>query len=313
MTAEHIGADNTGLHAPEALETTAPSKAAPESRDEGTGQLILGGTPIGNLQDASERLRAALASADIIAVEDTRKLRTLAAGLGVHTSGRVIVNHDHNEEARSAQLVEAVAAGQQVLLLSDAGMPTISDPGYIAASAVAQANLPVTVIPGPSAALTALALSGLPTGRFTFEGFLARKGSDRSRRLRSLAHEERTMIFYESPHRTAATLADFADVFGAERRAVVCRELTKLHEEVIRGSLEELVSWAEETQIRGEIVLVVEGAPEPEAPEAEDVLAAVLSRVDAGERLKSACAAVAAESGVSKRDLYEAALAARNS
>ncbi|MBS4946646.1 MAG: 16S rRNA (cytidine(1402)-2'-O)-methyltransferase, partial [Rothia mucilaginosa] len=226
--------------------------------------------------------------------------------------GRVIVNHDHNEEGRSATIVQAVQDGQRVLLLSDAGMPTISDPGYVAAAAVAEADLPVTVVPGPSAALTALALSGLPTGRFTFEGFLARKGSERSRRLASLAGEERTMIFYESPHRTAATLADFVQTFGADRRGTVSRELTKLHEEVRRGTLAELAEWAESERIRGEIVIIVEGAQAPETPEAQDVVQLVLDRVAAGERLKAACAAVAAETGTSKRELYEAALAARS-
>lgn len=302
-------------------EITAPSETveAPEvdtadtavTAEEG-GVLILGGTPIGNLADASDRLRSALATADLIAVEDTRKLRTLASGLGVRTRGRVIVNHDHNEEERSVTIVQAVQDGQRVLLLSDAGMPTISDPGYVAAAAVAEADLPVTVVPGPSAALTALALSGLPTGRFTFEGFLARKGSERSRRLASLAGEERTMIFYESPHRTAATLADFVQTFGADRRGTVSRELTKLHEEVRRGTLAELAKWAESERIRGEIVIIVEGAQAPETPEAQDVVQLVLDRVAAGERLKAACAAVAAETGTSKRDLYEAALAARS-
>ncbi len=276
------------------------------------GVLILGGTPIGNLADASDRLRTELATADLIAVEDTRKLRTLASGLGVRTRGRVIVNHDHNEEERSETIVQAVQDGKRVLLLSDAGMPTISDPGYVAAAAVAEADLPVTVVPGPSAALTALALSGLPTGRFTFEGFLARKGSERTRRLASLAGEERTMIFYESPHRTAATLADFVQTFGAERRGTVSRELTKLHEEVRRATLAELAEWAESERIRGEIVIIVEGAQTPETPEAQDVVQLVLDRVAGGERLKSACAAVAAETGTSKRDLYEAALAARS-
>ena len=275
------------------------------------GVLILGGTPIGNLADASDRLRSALATADLIAVEDTRKLRTLASGLGVRTRGRIIVNHDHNEAERSETIVQAVQDGQRVLLLSDAGMPTISDPGYVAAAAVAEADLPVTVVPGP-AALTALALSGLPTGRFTFEGFLARKGSERSRRLASLAGEERTMIFYESPHRTAATLADFVQIFGADRRGTVSRELTKLHEEVRRGTLAELAEWAESERVRGEIVIIVEGAQAPETPEAQDVVQLVLDRVAGGERLKSACAAVAAETGISKRDLYEAALAARS-
>lgn len=289
----------------------APNSDVPVTSEEG-GVLILGGTPIGNLADASDRLRSALATADLIAVEDTRKLRTLASGLGVRTRGRVIVNHDHNEEGRSATIVQAVQDGQRVLLLSDAGMPTISDPGYVAAAAVAEADLPVTVVPGPSAALTALALSGLPTGRFTFEGFLARKGSERSRRLASLAGEERTMIFYESPHRTAATLADFVQTFGADRRGTVSRELTKLHEEVRRGALAELAEWAESERIRGEIVIIVEGAQAPETPEAQDVVQLVLDRVAAGERLKAACAAVAAETGTSKRELYEAALAARS-
>ena len=289
----------------------APNSDVPVTSEEG-GVLILGGTPIGNLADASDRLRSALATADLIAVEDTRKLRTLASGLGVRTRGRVIVNHDHNEEERSVTIVQAVQDGPRVLLLSDAGMPTISDPGYVAAAAVAEADLPVTVVPGPSAALTALALSGLPTGRFTFEGFLARKGSERSRRLASLAGEERTMIFYESPHRTAATLADFVQTFGADRRGTVSRELTKLHEEVRRGTLAELAEWAESERIRGEIVIIVEGAQAPETPEAQDVVQLVLDRVAAGERLKAACAAVAAETGTSKRELYEAALAARS-
>lgn len=289
----------------------APNSDVPVTSEE-SGVLILGGTPIGNLADASDRLRSALATADLIAVEDTRKLRTLASGLGVRTRGRVIVNHDHNEEERSVTIVQAVQDGQRVLLLSDAGMPTISDPGYVAAAAVAAADLPVTVVPGPSAALTALALSGLPTGRFTFEGFLARKGSERSRRLASLAGEERTMIFYESPHRTAATLADFVQTFGADRRGTVSRELTKLHEEVRRGTLAELSEWAEAERIRGEIVIIVEGAQAPETPEAQDVVQLVLDRVAAGERLKAACAAVAAETGTSKRELYEAALAARS-
>lgn len=289
----------------------APNSDVPVTSEEG-GVLILGGTPIGNLADASDRLRSALATADLIAVEDTRKLRTLASGLGVRTRGRVIVNHDHNEEERSVTIVQAVQDGQRVLLLSDAGMPTISDPGYVAAAAVAAADLSVTVVPGPSAALTALALSGLPTGRFTFEGFLARKGSERSRRLASLAGEERTMVFYESPHRTAATLADFVQTFGADRRGTVSRELTKLHEEVRRGTLAELAEWAESERIRGEIVIIVEGAQAPETPEAQDVVQLVLDRVAAGERLKAACAAVAAETGTSKRELYEAALAARS-
>lgn len=292
--------------------SAAETGALPKVGSAAGGVLVLGGTPIGNLADASDRLRTELATADLIAVEDTRKLRTLASGLGVRTRGRVIVNHDHNETERSATIVQAVQDGQRVLLLSDAGMPTISDPGYVAAAAVAEAELPVTVVPGPSAALTALALSGLPTGRFTFEGFLARKGSERTRRLASLAGEERTMIFYESPHRTATTLADFVSTFGPERRGTVSRELTKLHEEVRRGTLAELNAWAAAERIRGEIVIIVEGAPAPQTPEAEDLTQLVLDRVAAGERLKAACAAVAAETGASKRELYEAVLATRS-
>ena len=292
--------------------SAAETGALPKVGSAAGGVLVLGGTHIGNLADASDRLRTELATADLIAVEDTRKLRTLASGLGVRTRGRVIVNHDHNETERSATIVQAVQDGQRVLLLSDAGMPTISDPGYVAAAAVAEAELPVTVVPGPSAALTALALSGLPTGRFTFEGFLARKGSERTRRLASLAGEERTMIFYESPHRTATTLADFVSTFGPERRGTVSRELTKLHEEVRRGTLAELNAWAAAERIRGEIVIIVEGAPAPQTPEAEDLTQLVLDRVAAGERLKAACAAVAAETGASKRELYEAVLATRS-
>lgn len=277
------------------------------------GALVLGGTPIGNLADASPRLREALASADILAVEDSRTLRKLAAGLGVTTRGRVLVNHDHNEADRAGQIVEAVAAGQTVLLMSDAGMPAVSDPGYVAAAAVADAGLTVTALPGPSAVVTAIAVSGLPSGRFTFEGFLARKGSDRTRRLKALAAEERTMVFYESPHRLAATLHDFAETFGSERRAAVCRELTKLHEEVARGSLAELITWAESKQIKGEIAIVVEGAPAPEAEEAENLTDLVLELVAGGTRLKAACAQVAEAHGVSKRDLYQATLAVKDS
>ncbi|MFW0182980.1 16S rRNA (cytidine(1402)-2'-O)-methyltransferase [Rothia sp. CCM 9417] len=277
-----------------------------------SGALILGATPIGNLGDASHRLRQALATADILAVEDSRTLRKLASGLGVTTRGRVLVNHDHNETERARQIVQAVADGQTVLLMSDAGMPAVSDPGYVAAAAVAQAGLTVTALPGPSAMVTALALSGLPSGRFTFEGFLARKGSDRSRRLASLVAEERTMVFYESPHRLAATLKDFAKNFGEQRRAAVCRELTKLHEEIARGTLAELIEWSESKQMRGEIVIVLEGAGAPEAAQAEDLTDLVLEMTEGGIRLKAACAQVAEAHGVSKRDLYQAVLDLKN-
>lgn len=297
-------------------ESPQPEEAGPVEAQERFethqgGVLVLGGTPIGNLSDATDRLKHYLATADVIAVEDTRTLRKLASGLGIKTRGRVITNHDHNESAKSAQIVQAVEAGQVVLLMSDAGMPTVSDPGYAAAQAVAEANLPVTAAPGPSAVLTALAVSGLPTGRFTFEGFLARKGRDRTKRLKSLAAEERTMAFYESPHRTAATLADFEQTFGEDRRAVVCRELTKLHEEVVRGTLAELRAWAESVQVRGEIAIVVAGAEAAEPESAENLVEKVQALVDGGMRLKQAAAAIAEETGASKRELYEATLAAR--
>lgn len=289
------------------------SSPQPTAQTETTsGALILGATPIGNLGDASPRLREALATADILAVEDSRTLRKLASGLGVTTRGRVLVNHDHNETERATQIVQAVADGQTVLLMSDAGMPAVSDPGYVAAAAVAQAGLTVTALPGPSAMVTALAVSGLPSGRFTFEGFLARKGSDRSRRLASLAAEERTMVFYESPHRLAATLKDFAQNFGEQRRAAVCRELTKLHEETARGTLAELIEWSESKQMRGEIVIVLEGAGAPEAEQAEDLTDLVLELTEGGIRLKAACAQVAEAHGVSKRDLYQAVLDLKN-
>ncbi|WP_421083553.1 16S rRNA (cytidine(1402)-2'-O)-methyltransferase [Rothia nasimurium] len=297
---------------PQALAAQNPDATSPHPTTVGAGvdggALVLGGTPIGNLADATPRLRQALASADVLAVEDSRTLRKLAAGLGVTYTGRILVNHDHNEAERATQIVEAVAAGQTVLLMSDAGMPAVSDPGYVAAAAVAEAGLTVTALPGPSAVVTAIAVSGLPSGRFTFEGFLARKGSDRSRRLAALATEERTMVFYESPHRLAATLADFAETFGAERRAAVCRELTKLHEEVARGSLADLIEWANSKQIKGEIAIVVEGAPAPEAENAENLTDLVQELIDGGVRLKAACAQVAEAHGVPKRDLYQAML-----
>lgn len=308
--AHEIGAGRPDEGSASEEQARQPKEAALGQGAEGI--LILGGTPIGNLSDASPRLKEALASADILAVEDSRTLKKLAAGLGVSTRGRVLVNHDHNEALRAQQIAEAVAAGQTVLLLSDAGMPAVSDPGYLAAAAVAAADLPLTALPGPSAAITALALSGLPSGRFTFEGFLARKGSDRSRRLALLAHEERTMIFYESPHRLLATLKDFAQTFGPQRRVAVCREMTKLHEEVVRASLEEAISWAESKQIKGEIALVVEGAAAPEAEEAADLTGLVLELVAGGLRLKEACAQVAESHRVSKRDLYQATLALKD-
>jgi 16S rRNA (cytidine1402-2'-O)-methyltransferase len=276
----------------------------------GTGRVVLAATPIGNSEDASARLRDLLATADVVAAEDTRRLAALAARLGVRVTGRVLSHHEHNEGARAAELLDVVRAGGTVLVVTDAGMPTVSDPGFALVRAAVAAGLPVTVAPGPSAVLAALAVSGLPTDRFCFEGFLPRRGGERRRALLALASEPRTMVFFEAPHRLASALATMAEVYGPDRAAAVCRELTKTYEETIRGSLGELVAWAS-GEVRGEIVVVVGGAPPPSAVPVAELVPEVLARADAGERLKDAVADVATAAGVTKRDLYEAALAAR--
>src|SRR5689334_21476055 len=212
----------------------------------GAGVLVLAGTPIGRVDDASPRLVAALGRADVVAAEDTRRLRRLATDLDVTVTGRVVSYFEGNEAARTSDLVEALLAGEEVLLVTDAGMPSVSDPGYRLVTAAVEAGVRVTAVPGPSAVLTALAVSGLAVDRFCFEGFLPRKPGERRRRLTALADEPRTTVFFESPHRTAATLAALAEDFGPTRRAAVCRELTKTHEEVVRGPLAELAAWAED-------------------------------------------------------------------
>jgi 16S rRNA (cytidine1402-2'-O)-methyltransferase len=261
--------------------------------------IVLAATPIGNLGDASRRLVEALSNAEVVAAEDTRTAIHLMRALGVENRPRLIALHEHNEREKAAELVE----------LTDAGMPAISDPGFPLVEAAAAAGVTVTAIPGPSAVLTALAVSGLPTDRFSFEGFLPRKQGDRLRVLGSLADERRTMVFFESPHRLADSLGDVVTALGADRRVVVCRELTKLHEEVRRGSASELASWAAEG-VRGEICVVVEGAPEREFDLAAG-LAQVQALVADGTRLKEASTDVAAATGLSRRDLYQAALAAK--
>jgi 16S rRNA (cytidine1402-2'-O)-methyltransferase len=270
--------------------------------------IILGATPIGNLGDASRRLVEALTSATVIAAEDTRTTIRLLGALGVENRPRLIALHDHNEQERSADLVE-LARETDVLVLSDAGMPAISDPGFHLVEAAAAAGVRVTVIPGPSAVLSALAVSGLPTDRFTFEGFLPRKGGDRRRVLRELVRERRTMVFFESPNRLQASLEDVVAEWGPDRRLVVCRELTKLYEEVRRGSAAELAAWAAEG-VRGEIVVVAEGAAALEVDLATGVTQ-VLELVADGARLKDAAGTIAEATGLGKRDLYQAALAAR--
>ncbi|WP_423494094.1 16S rRNA (cytidine(1402)-2'-O)-methyltransferase [Microbacterium esteraromaticum] len=270
--------------------------------------IILAATPIGNLGDASRRLIEVLENAEIVAAEDTRTTQRLLKALQIDNRPRLIALHDHNEKHKAAELAE-LAEQQDIVVVSDAGMPAISDPGYGLVAAAVERGVTVTAVPGPSAALMALAISGLPTDRFTFEGFLPRKPGERRQTLRMLASEPRTMIFFESPARLASSLADMGEAFGADRRIAVCRELTKLYEEVRRGTADELVAWAE-AGVKGEIVVVVEGAV-PVAVSAENALAQVQALVASGLRLKEACAEVAAATGLSSRDLYQAALAAR--
>lgn len=272
------------------------------------GIIILAATPIGNDGDASARLRTEMVEADVIAAEDTRRFLNLASRLGINVTARVLSYYEHNEAERGPYLLE-LARSQRVLVVSDAGMPSVSDPGYRLVARAHEAGVPVTVAPGPSAVLTALAISGLATDRFCFEGFLARKPGELSSQLRALASEQRTMVFFESPRRLPATLAAMAEAFGADREACVCRELTKTHEEVARGVLGKLASRFAEGAL-GEIVVVVAGADSAEA----DLNAAVdevIALDAAGLRLKDAAAHVAARSGLRKKDLYEAALAAR--
>lgn len=273
------------------------------------GRLVLAATPLGDARDASARLIDALATADVIAAEDTRRTRSLAAALDVSITGRVVSFYDAVETAKVPGLVEAIRSGKTVLLVTDAGMPSVSDPGYRLVIACVAEDLPVTCLPGPSAVTTALALSGLAADRFCFEGFAPRKAAERARFFRALLDEPRTTVFFESPHRLADTLADAVRVLGGERQAAVCRELTKRYEEVRRGSLSELAEWAADG-VRGEITVVLSGAI-PRAVRIEDLLADVRARVDAGERLKAVAAEVAEASGVSKKDLYDAVLAAR--
>ncbi|MEU9577249.1 MULTISPECIES: 16S rRNA (cytidine(1402)-2'-O)-methyltransferase [Streptomyces] len=288
--------------------SVSPASPSPEG-----GVLVLAGTPIGDVADAPPRLARELAGADVVAAEDTRRLRRLTQALGVRTEGRVVSYFEGNETARTPELVEALRGGARVLLVTDAGMPSVSDPGYRLVAAAVEHDIKVTAVPGPSAVLTALAVSGLPVDRFCFEGFLPRKAGERLGRLREVAQERRTLVYFEAPHRLDDTLAAMAEVFGGDRRAAVCRELTKTYEEVRRGPLAELAAWAREG-VRGEITVVVEGAPEP-APgdvDAEELVRRVRVREEAGERRKEAIAAVAAEAGVPKRDVFDAVVAAKN-
>ncbi len=274
------------------------------------GRLLLAATPLGQPGDASPRLVEALGAADIVAAEDTRRVRTLAQALGVRITGRIVSLFDQNEAARVPVLVDELTTGATVLAVTDAGMPSISDPGYRLVVACVEAGIGVTCLPGPSAVTTALAVSGLPADRFCFEGFAPRKQAARRSWLESLAGEQRTWVFFESPRRLAECLGDAVEVLGAERRAAVCRELTKTHEEIVRGTFGELTEWAA-GGVLGEITVVVAGA-QPRA-DVETLVTQVQALTDEGMGVKDACARViAANPGApSRRELYDAVLRSR--
>jgi 16S rRNA (cytidine1402-2'-O)-methyltransferase len=302
--------DPVEIAQPEAAGPGEP--AAPAS---GMGRLIIAAAPIGRAQDASASLLAALASAPLIAAEDTRRLRRLAAALGVTPGGRVISYYDEVEAARVPILLAALASGQDVLLVSDAGMPGISDPGYRLVGAAIAAGVTVTALPGPSAVTAAVAVSGLPTDRFCFEGFPSRKPGERARRLADLAGERRTMVFFESPRRLGRTLADMSAAFGPGRPAAVCRELTKTHEEIRRGPLGELAQWAA-AGVLGEITVVVGGVRDGDgarpAATAESAAALVAEAEREGSTRKEAIVRVAAQTGLRRREVYDAVVRAKS-
>jgi 16S rRNA (cytidine1402-2'-O)-methyltransferase len=278
------------------------------ARPSGKGTLVLVATPIGNLGDLPPRAVQALAEADTIACEDTRRTRQLLSHAGVAAGSRLVAVNDHTEAAQVRTILARLDAGQRVAVVTDAGMPAISDPGQRLVAAVVAAGHRVEVVPGPSAALAALVVSGLPTARFCFEGFLPRKGRSRSERLAELSTERRTIVLFEAPHRVRQTVADLADALGPLRPVAVARELTKVFEEVWRGTLESAVAHLASVEPRGEYVLVVGGAPAPEAPSADDLEEALRARLEAGVDKRSAIAEVASELGVPKRQVYEAAL-----
>jgi 16S rRNA (cytidine1402-2'-O)-methyltransferase len=286
----------------------------PADRTKGErGVLVLAGTPIGDPADAPARLAGELAAADVIAAEDTRRLRRLTQELGVVPAGRVVSYFEANEAARTPELIARLAEGARVVLVTDAGMPSVSDPGYRLVAAAVAAGVRVTAVPGPSAVLTALALSGLPVDRFCFEGFLPRKTGERARALAANAAEPRTMVYFEAPHRLGESLTAMAEAFGADRPAAVCRELTKTYEEVRRGPLGELARWAAEG-VRGEITVVVSGAGPVAAGEiTPGRLARLVAELEAaGEHRKAAIAAVAARTGAAKRAVFDAVVAAKS-
>jgi len=271
---------------------------------ESGGVLVLAATPIGNAADAPARLATELAAADVVAAEDTRRLHRLVADLGVEPTGRVVSYYDGNETRRTTELLDELLAGRRVLVVTDAGMPTVSDPGYRLVAAAVAAGVRVTAVPGPSAVVTALAVSGLPVDRFCFEGFLPRRTGERARRLAELAPERRTLVYFEAARRTAATLTAMAEAFGPDRRGAVCRELTKTHEEVRRGSLADLVEWAADG-VRGEVTLVVGGASAPAPPADSELVEAVAGLEAEGTSRRDAIAEVARRTGTPRRAVYD--------
>jgi len=281
--------------------------AGGESRD---GRLVLAATPIGQAGDASARLRTALGSVAVVAAEDTRRVRRLASDLDLRISGRIVSFYEANEASRTPELLARLSAGDDVLVVSDAGMPGVSDPGYRLVRAAIDAGIAVTCLPGPSAVTAALVLSGLPSDRFCFEGFLPRRAGARERALGELAGERRTMVFFEAPHRIAEMLAAAVGAFGPDRQAAVCRELTKTYEEVRRGAVAELAEWAQ-GEVRGELTVVIAGAPAPPPPGEAQLADLVAQAEAAGDSRKEAIAAVARAAGVPKRTVYDAVLAAR--
>ncbi|CAB4871501.1 MAG: 16S rRNA (cytidine(1402)-2'-O)-methyltransferase [Actinobacteria bacterium] len=269
--------------------------------------LILAATPLGNPGDASTRLKLAIESATIIAAEDSRRFHRLCTDIDVTFTAKVLSFFEGNEEERSRELLNELSSGATVLVVSDAGMPTISDPGFRLMRDAIQQGIEVSVIPGPSAVTMAVALSGLPTDRFTFEGFLPRATGARLATYEKLRHEERTMVFFEAPHRLGDSLGDAVTVFGSDRRGAICREMTKRYEETIRGTLSELSSWADTTEVLGEITLVVQGAStDSAAMTADEMVARVREFEAAGMDRKAAIASVAQEFGIAKRLVYAA-------
>ena len=297
-------------HPAEPAQASSPTThggRGPQPYRQDPGSILLAATPIGDVRDASPRVIAALEEADVVAAEDTRRALALASRLGIKLGGRLIALHDHNEAEKAAGIVESARGGARVVFVSDAGMPTVSDPGFRLACAAIDAGVPLSVLPGPSAPLVALALSGLPSDRFAFEGFLPRKDGEATRYLQDLATDPHTLIFFESPRRAATTLSRMAEVLGGDRRAALCRELTKDYEEVRRGTLGELAEGTDD--VLGEVTIVVAGYER--SARAEDHVGAVLALAAEGMRLKDAAAEVAAATGARKNDLYKAALAAK--